>query len=111
MPSDTRLKGKIETHSWLFPDVEVRIKYVRIGKEDYAMRITSKGQVTIPISMREKLGFLPNSEVEFEIEGESLRLRKVDTGQGRGSRLVSQLRGKATTGMSTEEIMALTRGG
>ena len=72
------------------------------------MRITSKGQVTIPISMRENLGFLPNSEVEFEIEGETLRLRKVNTGQGRGSKLVSQLRGKATTRMSTEEIMALT---
>ena len=74
------------------------------------MRITSKGQVTIPISMRENLGFLPNSEVEFEIEGETLRLRKVNTGQGRGGKLVSQLRGKATTRMSTEEIMALTRG-
>jgi len=74
------------------------------------MRITSKGQVTIPIFIREKLGFLPNSEVEFEIEGETLRLRKLDTGHGRGSRLVSQLRGKATAGMGTEEIMALPRG-
>jgi AbrB family looped-hinge helix DNA binding protein len=74
------------------------------------MPITLKGQVTIPISIREKLGFLPNSEVEFEIEGDTLRLRKVDAGQGRGSRLVSQLRCKAMAGMSTEEIMALTRG-
>ena len=74
------------------------------------MRITSKGQVTIPISIREKLGFLPDSEVEFEIQGKALRLRKVETGHRRGGRLVSQLRGKATAGMSTEEIMALTRG-
>jgi AbrB family looped-hinge helix DNA binding protein len=74
------------------------------------MRVTSKGQVTIPISIREKLGFLPNSEVEFEIDGDTLRLRKVDTGHGRGSRLVSQLGGKATASMTTEEIMALMRG-
>ena len=74
------------------------------------MRITSKGQVTIPISIREELGFLPNAEVEFEIEGEALRLRKVDTDHGRGSELISRLRGKATVSMTTEDIMALTRG-
>lgn len=74
------------------------------------MRITSKGQVTIPISIREKLGFLPNSEVEFEIEGETLRLRRVNTGNQRGEKLISRLRGKATVDMSTEEIMAMTRG-
>ncbi|MBA7637442.1 hypothetical protein ES703_45086 [subsurface metagenome] len=74
------------------------------------MRITSKGQVTIPISIREELGFLPNAEVEFEIEGETLRLRKVDTGHGRGREFISKLRGKATVSMTTEDIMALTRG-
>ena len=31
------------------------------------MRITSKGQVTIPIVIRERLGLHPNTEVEFEI--------------------------------------------
>jgi AbrB family looped-hinge helix DNA binding protein len=31
------------------------------------MRITTKGQVTIPVEIREKLGLLPNSEVEFEV--------------------------------------------
>lgn len=74
------------------------------------MRITSKGQVTIPISIREKLGFLPNSEFDFEIEGETLRLRRVNSRNQRGEKLVSRLRGKATVDMSTEEIMALTRG-
>ena len=33
------------------------------------MKITSKGQVTIPVEIREKLALLPNSEVEFEIVG------------------------------------------
>ena len=40
------------------------------------MRITSKGQVPIPIEIRERLGLLPNSEVEFEVEGSAMRIRK-----------------------------------
>jgi AbrB family looped-hinge helix DNA binding protein len=74
------------------------------------MRITEKGQVTIPVGIREKLGFLPHTEVEFTVEGETLRLRKVRRGNRRGKALVAHMRGKATAGMSTEEIMALTRG-
>lgn len=77
------------------------------------MRITSKGQVTIPIEIRERLGLLPNSEVEFEVEGTAVRIRKVRKGRrarGRGRSIVERLRGKATSGMSTDEIMALTRG-
>ncbi len=33
------------------------------------MRITSKGQVTIPVEIRERLGLLPDCEVEFVVEG------------------------------------------
>lgn len=76
------------------------------------MRITSKGQVTIPIEIRERLGLLPNSEVEFEIEGTTVRIRKARgvRGRGRGRGIVARLRGKATAGMTTDEIMSLTRG-
>jgi AbrB family looped-hinge helix DNA binding protein len=76
------------------------------------MRITSKGQVTIPVEIRERLGLLPNSEVEFEVEGNAVRIRKARGRhvRGRGRSVVERLRGKATTGMSTDEIMALTRG-
>ncbi len=74
------------------------------------MRITSKGQVTIPIEIRERLGLHPNTEVEFEIVGQTVRLRKARGRQGRGRALVEQLRGTATRGMTTDEIMALTRG-
>ena len=76
------------------------------------MRITSKGQVTIPVEIRERLGLLPNSEVEFEVEGNAVRIRKVRgrPQRGRGRSIVEQLRGKATSGMTTDEIMALTRG-
>lgn len=77
------------------------------------MRITSKGQVTIPVEIREKLGLPPNSEVEFEVSGQSVRLRKVRRARGEGRRgksLVARLRGRGSVRMSTDEILALTRG-
>ena len=75
------------------------------------MRITSKGQVTIPQSMREELGLLPNCEVEFEVVGDSVRVRKARASRRRGDAIVERLRGSAgRSGMSTDEIMALTRG-
>jgi len=75
------------------------------------MRITSKGQVTIPIEIRERLGLLPLTEVRFEVEGNAVRIvREERAPGGRGQRLLERMRGRATSGMSTEEIMALTRG-
>jgi AbrB family looped-hinge helix DNA binding protein len=77
------------------------------------MRITTKGQVTIPVEIREKLGLLPNSEVEFEIVGNAVRMRKVrrvkDAGR-RGKSIVQRLRGRGSVRMSTDAILALTRG-
>ena len=77
------------------------------------MRITTKGQVTIPVEIRERLGLLPDSEVEFTVEGTAVRIRKVrdGRGRGRGRSIVEQLRGKATSRLTTEQILALTRGG
>lgn len=74
------------------------------------MKITTKGQVTIPRDVREKLGLLPHSEVEFVVEGNAVRIKKVERSGNRGKRVVERLRGKATVRMSTDEIMALTRG-
>lgn len=74
------------------------------------MRITSKGQVTIPIEIREKLGLLPNTEVEFSVVGDAVRIKKAQKTRRRGELIVDHLRGKATSGMSTDEILALTRG-
>ncbi len=75
------------------------------------MRITAKGQVTIPIVIREHLGLLPHTEVAFELDGDSVRLRKSGgAAESRGKRLVRRLRGRATVAMTTDEIMALTRG-
>ena len=75
------------------------------------MRITSKGQVTIPVEIREHLGLLPHTEVRFEVEGNTVRIvREERASAGPGQRLLERMRGRATSGMSTEEIMALTRG-
>jgi AbrB family looped-hinge helix DNA binding protein len=75
------------------------------------MRITSKGQVTIPVEIRERLGLLPNTEVRFEVEGTTVRIvREENPSASRGQRLLERMRGRATSRMSTEEIMALTRG-
>lgn len=74
------------------------------------MRITSKGQVTIPVEIRERLGLLPNTEVRFEVEGNAVRIIREEKPGGRGEKLLTLLRGSATSGLSTEEIMALTRG-
>ncbi len=75
------------------------------------MRITTKGQVTIPIDIRERFGFHPHTEVVFEADGNTVRLCKSEeTSDGRGQRLLRKMRGKGTVAMSTDEIMALTRG-
>lgn len=77
------------------------------------MRITSKGQVTIPADIREKAGLLPHTEVEFKYDGKSVRIvrsRSTKKKAGRGARIVARLRGTGTLGMTTDQIMALTRG-
>ena len=74
------------------------------------MRITSKGQVTIPKEIREAAGMLPNTEVEFRISGGEVILCKQAGDRRRGKQLVEWLRGRGTVKMTTDEIMALTRG-
>jgi AbrB family looped-hinge helix DNA binding protein len=74
------------------------------------VRVTTKGQVTIPAEIRQRFGFLPDTEVEFVVEKDSVRLvRGEEPGRSRGDRVVARLRGRARTGMTTDEILALTR--
>jgi AbrB family looped-hinge helix DNA binding protein len=75
------------------------------------MRITSKGQVTIPAEIRERAGLLPHTEVKFEFDGNAVRIVRVQNSKnnGRGSRLIAHLRGRGDIAMSTDAIMALTR--
>lgn len=76
------------------------------------MRITSKGQVTIPQEVREKFGLLPQTEIEFQVKNNTVYIRKSTTPSrpGRGRSVIERMRGRATVTMSTDEIMALTRG-
>ena len=73
------------------------------------MRLTSKGQVTIPQDIRERLHLTAGSEVEFEIDGDAVRIRKARR-QTRGEGLVGRLRGAATTRLTTDQILDHTRG-
>lgn len=76
------------------------------------MRVTEKGQVTIPKALRDELGIAAGSEVAFEIaDGEAIVVRKITDGGGRGRRVAERLRGRGDVAMSTDEIMGLTRGG
>ena len=74
------------------------------------MRITSKGQVTIPQAIREQYGLLPDTDVEFVISDGRVTIVPMPANDNdRAAKAVGRLRGSATTGMSTDEILALTR--
>lgn len=77
------------------------------------MRITTKGQVTIPQDVRERSGLMPGTDVEFEMEAGVVRLVKampVGHRATRGQKLVEGLRGRGDFKMTTDEIVALMRG-
>ena len=73
--------------------------------------VTSKGQVTIPKKVRDRLGITPGSAVAFELNpaGEVVLRHSQSKAGGKASRF-ARLRGSATVRMTTDEIMALTRG-
>ncbi len=72
------------------------------------MRVTTKGQVTIPQHIREKLGIVPATDIEFVEEKDRVYIVKKEGPQNR-SKKFKKLRGIATVKMTTDEIMALTR--
>ena len=79
------------------------------------MRITSKGQVTIPEAIRREAGLLPGTDVEFRRRKDGVLLRRTELAKGsKRSREIREhldrLRGSAGPGWTTEEVMRLTRG-
>jgi AbrB family looped-hinge helix DNA binding protein len=77
------------------------------------VQITSKGQVTIPQEIRNQLGLLPHTQVEFELAGDHARIRKARhsvSESTRGRLVLEALRGTGDVRMTTDQIMALTRG-
>jgi antitoxin PrlF len=81
------------------------------GNTQMATTMTSKGQVTVPKNVRELLGVGPGSSVDFELRpnGEVV-VRAAATGRRPPRSRFARLRGRATVKMSTDEILALTRG-
>lgn len=73
------------------------------------MKVTEKGQITIPKELRDALGIGAGSEVEFERSDDAILVRKVRSEAGRGQLLVERLRGRGDVALTTDEIMALTR--
>lgn len=73
------------------------------------MRVTEKGQVTIPKDLRDALGIGAGTEVEFEQDEDAIVVRKVAGADQRGRRFVDRLRGRGDVQLTTDEIMALTR--
>lgn len=73
------------------------------------MRVTTKGQVTIPQEIREKMGITPAVEIDFLEEKGRIFLVKKD-GQAKKNPRFRKLRGIGNVNMTTDEIMALTRG-
>lgn len=74
------------------------------------MRITSKGQITIPQQVRRELGLEPGDEVTVVAENGVAKIVPVSGPTGRGRRIVEAMMGKGDVQLSTDEIMALTRG-
>ena len=79
------------------------------GGKMLVVRITKTGRVTIPKAIRDRFDFLPGTDVEFVTNGKALYLVKANL--SRGEKLVLRMRGAAGPGMTTDEVLALTRGG
>ncbi len=75
------------------------------------MRLTSKGQVTIPRALRERYGLLPDTEVSFEPQADGVMIRVAGAERVKRVReAIARTRGSARAGLDTDSIMALTRG-
>jgi antitoxin PrlF len=76
-----------------------------------ATNLTSKGQVTVPKKVRDYLGLKPGKPVMFErLKTGEIALKAAKTNAKPKVSRFAKLRGRATVRMSTEEILALTRG-
>ena len=73
------------------------------------MKISPNGQITIPPDLQKQLGLLPGTEIQLEVIGDALQIRKPRT-PCRGKQLIAAIRGKATSRLTTNDIMQVTRG-
>jgi AbrB family looped-hinge helix DNA binding protein len=79
----------------------------------FFMKVTVKGQVTIPVSLRERFGLNPGTEVEFVAADGVLQLRRRksrETSTSRSELWLAKAAGSAKTDLTTDQLMAITRG-
>lgn len=82
------------------------------------MRITEKGQVTIPKAIRDKLGVGPGSEVAFVERGAEVHVVGLPMSEAERERMrrddmqnwLASVRATGERGLSTEEVMEVMRG-
>ena len=70
----------------------------------------SRGRITVPKAVRERLGLLPGSVLAWHVEGDRLVLANGTTARRSGRAVVERMRGAATVRTSTDEVLRLTRG-
>jgi AbrB family looped-hinge helix DNA binding protein len=83
--------------------------YLALPRLAMSATVTSKGQITIPKRVRDLMGIKPGSQVDFE-RAEDGRVVLVKVGKRVRASRFARLRGHAGKGLSTDEIMAMTRG-
>ena len=74
------------------------------------MKITTKGQVTIPQHLRERYGLLPETEVEFRALKDGVKIVQAKSGRSRGRELVAHMTGRGRKRYATAALMNITRG-
>lgn len=74
------------------------------------MKVTVKGQVTIPVALRRKFGIRADTDVQFKSTKDGILLTTGESAEERFANWVARARGSATTGLTTDEIMKMTRG-
>lgn len=74
------------------------------------MKLNSKGQVTIPAQLRREMNLREGDEVNVVLRDGQLVIIRVDGASSSGERLIAHMRGRADGGLTTDELMALTRG-
>lgn len=73
------------------------------------MRLNSKGQVTIPAPLRERHGLHEGDELNVVEDNGALRIVRVEGSQSHGERIVHRMRGRATTALTTDQLLQLLR--
>jgi AbrB family looped-hinge helix DNA binding protein len=74
------------------------------------MHVTSKGQVTIPVEIRRKLGIDENSEVDFVEEDGKVVLVVHDTSEAEFNSWLKRIAGTWQSDLTSDDVMRLTRG-